>query len=307
MNSTSGKLGGSSAILFAILVRGTNMSSHIPRKRLAFAGLILLAALLSALFLSTTNLSKSSAAGMQVQSQGTCITFKETGQSLCSHFLEYWRTHGGLPQFGYPLSGEFSEKSDLNGNSYMVQYFERAVFEMHPENKPPYEVLLSQLGTLQFRRKYPQGVPTQAPFGTLDPGSPTPATKGSEVNIAPNVVATLIDEEQASVTGVHTRACGTEMTWVLQVTNRSAKPFTLNLDKSSLKMVDSTGKSYALSQACTSHPYSGSFAQPIVLVPGEVGKGYVAFDAANIPISAKYFDLSVVLSGTPVAFRYLLP
>ena len=36
----------------------------------------------------------------------------------------------------------------------LVQYFERAVMEYHPENRPPYDVLLSQLGTFQYREKY---------------------------------------------------------------------------------------------------------------------------------------------------------
>jgi branched-chain amino acid transport system substrate-binding protein len=35
-----------------------------------------------------------------------------------------------------------------------VQYFERAVFELHPENQPPFDVLLSQLGTFQNRQKH---------------------------------------------------------------------------------------------------------------------------------------------------------
>ena len=39
-----------------------------------------------------------------------------------------------------------------------MQYFERAVFEYHPEQTdPPYQVLLSQLGTFQYRQKYPDG------------------------------------------------------------------------------------------------------------------------------------------------------
>src|SRR5206468_3983407 len=55
---------------------------------------------------------------------------------------------GGLAQQGYPLSDEFTEISPQDGKPYTVQYFERAVFEYHPENKDtPYEVLLSQLGT----------------------------------------------------------------------------------------------------------------------------------------------------------------
>lgn len=51
-----------------------------------------------------------------------------------------------------------------------MQYFERAVFEKHPENAAPYDVLLSQLGTFQFKAKYSNGAP-----GSAQP-SPTPQT-----------------------------------------------------------------------------------------------------------------------------------
>ncbi|HMA34830.1 MAG TPA: PQQ-binding-like beta-propeller repeat protein [Chloroflexia bacterium] len=87
--------------------------------------------------------------------------FPETGHTLQGRFREYWDTHGGLAQQGYPLSDELSEKNALDGKTYTVQYFERAVFELHPENRPPYDVLLSQLGTLRYRAKYPQGAPGQ--------------------------------------------------------------------------------------------------------------------------------------------------
>ena len=80
--------------------------------------------------------------------------FAETGQRLGGVFLKYWNTHGGLAQQGFPISNEFTEQSDLDGKPYKVQYFERAVFEYHPENRPPYDVLLSQLGTFRYRTKY---------------------------------------------------------------------------------------------------------------------------------------------------------
>ena len=98
----------------------------------------------------------------RAQTAGGCQTFPETGQTVCDPFLTYWRDHGGLAQQGYPISPEFTEISDLNGRPYQVQYFERAVFEKHPENKPPYDVLLSQLGTVRARAKYPQGFPGAA-------------------------------------------------------------------------------------------------------------------------------------------------
>ena len=96
-----------------------------------------------------------------------CEAFPQTGHKVCNRFLAYWHSHGGLAQQGYPLSEEFVETSDLNGKPYTVQYFERAVFEHHPENQPPNDVLLSQLGTYLGKLKYTKGFPQvagDAPF-----------------------------------------------------------------------------------------------------------------------------------------------
>jgi plastocyanin/methionine-rich copper-binding protein CopC len=90
-----------------------------------------------------------------------CTTFPETGETVCGRFLEYWNTHGGLAQQGYPISGELQEVSATDGNTYTVQYFERAVFEKHPENAAPNDVLLSLLGTFLYKEKYPDGAPNQ--------------------------------------------------------------------------------------------------------------------------------------------------
>jgi glucose/arabinose dehydrogenase len=91
-------------------------------------------------------------------------TFPETGRTVSGIFLDYWNKNGGLAQQGYPISALMSEVSDLDGKAYTVQYFERAVFEYHPEiEDPTYKVLLSQLGTFQYRKKYPQGAPDQKP------------------------------------------------------------------------------------------------------------------------------------------------
>jgi len=89
--------------------------------------------------------------------------FPETGKTVNGIFLDYWFTHGGLAQQGYPISEAMREVSDLDGKEYTVQYFERAVFEHHPEFAPPNNVLLSQLGTFQYKRKYPSGAPNQRP------------------------------------------------------------------------------------------------------------------------------------------------
>ena len=95
----------------------------------------------------------SGSAGAQAQA----LYFPETGHTIKGVFLDYWTNHGGLAQQGYPLTEEFQERSRLDGKTYTVQYFERAVFELHPENPPPYNVLLSQLGRFMLDAVYPNG------------------------------------------------------------------------------------------------------------------------------------------------------
>jgi hypothetical protein len=71
--------------------------------------------------------------------------FPETGHTLRGGFRAYWQAQGGLPSFGYPITEEFQEKTTTDGKTYLVQYFERVRFEWHPENQPPYDVLLGHL------------------------------------------------------------------------------------------------------------------------------------------------------------------
>ena len=71
--------------------------------------------------------------------------FAETGQCVEGRFLDYWRANGGLARNGYPLTPERRELLD-DGKTYLVQYFERVRLEYHPENAPPYDVLLGQFG-----------------------------------------------------------------------------------------------------------------------------------------------------------------
>ncbi len=80
--------------------------------------------------------------------------FAETGHSLSEGFLDYWLRGGGLLQFGYPISEPFDEVSPTDGQTYRVQYFERARFEWHPEHAgTPYEVALGHLGREEMRRR----------------------------------------------------------------------------------------------------------------------------------------------------------
>jgi endonuclease YncB( thermonuclease family) len=97
---------------------------------------------------------QSNAPNQVPNSEAGSVAFPETGKRVGGKFLAYWRSHGGLAQQGLPVSEEFVETSDLNGQQYRVQYFERAVFELHLENPTPNDVLLSQLGTFRYRGVY---------------------------------------------------------------------------------------------------------------------------------------------------------
>jgi hypothetical protein len=81
--------------------------------------------------------------------------FPETTHWVSHSFLDYWKSHGldfgdtgvsyreSLALFGLPLSEEFVDPE----TGFVTQYFERAVFEYHPEFKgTPFEVELRLLG-----------------------------------------------------------------------------------------------------------------------------------------------------------------
>ncbi|MDQ6747406.1 MAG: hypothetical protein M3010_04780, partial [Candidatus Dormibacteraeota bacterium] len=118
--------------------------------------------------------------------------FPATGKRLGGSFRTYWEAHGGLPQQGYPISDEFAEVSALDGKTYTVQYFERAVFEYHPEYKgTPYEVLLSQLGTYRHQARYKgSATPRPSPSSPFSPGSPSPGLPYPSPTISPAPTAT---------------------------------------------------------------------------------------------------------------------
>lgn len=79
---------------------------------------------------------------------GTQQFFPETGHSVHFAFLKYFREHGGIYIFGYPITQEVVE----DGN--VVQYFQRARFEYHPQHAGTrYEVQLGLLGDWILRQK----------------------------------------------------------------------------------------------------------------------------------------------------------
>jgi hypothetical protein len=108
----------------------------------------------------------SSVAGIPsyVSSQSDCLFFPETRHNVCDRFLDYWQRNGGLTQQGYPVTEVIRERSETDGRTYEMQYFERAVFELHPENQPPFDVLLSLVGAFEYKRRYGNdGAPNQHP------------------------------------------------------------------------------------------------------------------------------------------------
>jgi|GEM_PF-6421811 len=114
----------------------------------------------------------------QVEDTVRAYRFLETGKTLGDSygFRTYWQRHGGLAQFGLPLSGEFSEVNSHNGSNYQVQYFERAVFEYHPENQGENQVLLTQLGTIRWQARSAPAAPPALP--PVAQPTPAPATPG---------------------------------------------------------------------------------------------------------------------------------
>lgn len=119
--------------------------------------------------------------------QAGCLWFPDTKHNVCDQtpgngFMTYWQSHGldfdgqptksyaeSLALFGLPVTGIF--KNTANGETYDVQWFERARFEWHPNNPDPYKVLLGRLGA-EFQSA-PPPQPTPAPQAYTSQDTPT--------------------------------------------------------------------------------------------------------------------------------------
>jgi hypothetical protein len=73
-----------------------------------------------------------------------CYYFPEIGHAACFEFLKYWRNNGGLDSFGYPITEYMME------NGMIVQYFQRAKMEWHPEKPKDQRMQLAPLGLIYF-------------------------------------------------------------------------------------------------------------------------------------------------------------
>jgi hypothetical protein len=77
-------------------------------------------------------------------SHPACRYFVATQHQTCYAFLKFFDANGGVEQFGNPIS----EIITLNGQ--LVQYFEKARFEWHPERPSGKRVSLTNLGQIYF-------------------------------------------------------------------------------------------------------------------------------------------------------------
>jgi peptide/nickel transport system substrate-binding protein len=101
--------------------------------------------------------------------QGNSRHFPETNQDVSGRFLEVWVGGRSFAESlyinGFPISDLHDEQSLTDGKIYKMQWFERARFENHPENKAPYDVLLGLLGVFAAEGR------TDAPFKKIaNPG-----------------------------------------------------------------------------------------------------------------------------------------
>lgn len=72
--------------------------------------------------------------------------FPETQHTVEFAFLDYFREHGGIDIFGYPRSQFMDEAGRI------VQYFQRAKMEWHPESRLGSRIKLSNLGEEYLKR-----------------------------------------------------------------------------------------------------------------------------------------------------------
>ena len=71
--------------------------------------------------------------------------------------MEFWQGHGALEILGLPVSQPFVDDRGL-----IVQYYERAIMEYHPENRPEFRVLLTLPGAERLGARPERNAPPMA-------------------------------------------------------------------------------------------------------------------------------------------------
>ncbi|WJW70113.1 hypothetical protein OZ401_004616 (plasmid) [Candidatus Chlorohelix allophototropha] len=125
--------------------------------------------------------------------------FTETGHNLRFGFLKYWQDNGGLERFGYPISEERKELDPESGKTFMMQWFERARFEYHPENQKPFDILLGLLGKQIKGSKSSSAVETPIP--------PTPTAIPPSTVPRSWIDTTLLPSQNPRTTRLEVQTC----------------------------------------------------------------------------------------------------
>lgn len=84
----------------------------------------------------------------------------QSGHFLMGLFRTFWYQHGGVSRFGYPITEEFVRQSD----GKVVQYFERARFELRRTGPNQAEVDLGLLG-VDYAQRYDMPFADGIPLG----------------------------------------------------------------------------------------------------------------------------------------------
>lgn len=103
------------------------------------------------------------------------VYFPQTGHYLSYGFLDYWRHHGDIAQFGYPITEEIKDPD----TGFTEQYFERAVFEWHPDAPTGWQIQLRRLGAQAIAGR--EGEPSFLPASTADTGCDFFVATGHEI------------------------------------------------------------------------------------------------------------------------------
>lgn len=108
----------------------------------------------------------------------------ETGHAIGPEFYAYYRSHGlelgdrgisdreSLALFGYPISEPMMEA--YGGQQLLVQYFERARIELHPDNPQAHRILQGRLGDEMHGGADDHRSPSPMPGHDDDQRSPSP-------------------------------------------------------------------------------------------------------------------------------------
>jgi hypothetical protein len=97
------------------------------------------------------------------QSDPGWVYFSETGHTVQEPFLTFFKNTGGLARYGFPITDEYVDPQ----TKLIVQYFQKARLESHPDNPDPYKVQLGLLGDELGQRRPP--IPVESIPSASDP------------------------------------------------------------------------------------------------------------------------------------------